>query len=68
MLNKKANQFMLIFLPLKHKLALPSYKCNIKQEEAIEIAATQTKSACADWVLTGVANPDLVLVRGDGDS
>jgi hypothetical protein len=28
---------------------------------AIEIAATQTKSACADWVITGVANPDLVL-------
>jgi len=26
---------------------------------AIEIAATQTKSACADWVITGVANPDL---------
>ena len=33
-----------------------------KQEEAIEIAATQTKSACADWVITGVANPDLVLI------
>ncbi|MEQ8752095.1 MAG: hypothetical protein RID09_01075 [Coleofasciculus sp. G1-WW12-02] len=28
---------------------------------AIEIAATQTKSACADWVIKGVANPDLVL-------
>ncbi len=24
---------------------------------AIEIAATQTKSACADWVVTGVAFP-----------
>jgi hypothetical protein len=31
-----------------------------KQEEAIEIAATQTKSACADLVIKGVANPDLV--------
>ncbi|MEQ8537977.1 MAG: hypothetical protein RIB93_11070 [Coleofasciculus sp. D1-CHI-01] len=30
--------------------------------EAIEIAATQTKSACADWIITGVANPDLVLI------
>jgi hypothetical protein len=27
------------------------------QEEAIEIAATQTKSACADFVITGVAFP-----------
>jgi len=34
----------------------------VQQEEAIEIAATQTKSACADWVITGVANPDLVLI------
>ena len=28
--------------------------------KAIEIAATQTKSAYADWVIRGVANPDLV--------
>ncbi|MEQ8757200.1 MAG: hypothetical protein RID09_27245, partial [Coleofasciculus sp. G1-WW12-02] len=27
---------------------------------AIEIAAKQTKSACADWVIRGVVNPDLV--------
>jgi hypothetical protein len=31
-------------------------------EEAIEIAATQTKSACADWVITGVSHPDFVLI------
>jgi hypothetical protein len=31
-------------------------------EAAIEIAATQTKSACADWVITRVANPDFVLI------
>ena len=33
---------------------------------AIEIAATQTKSACADWVITGVANPDWVYSRFGG--
>ena len=37
------------------------------QEEAIEIAATQTKSACADWFITGVANPDLVSHAGVSD-
>ncbi|WP_446368388.1 hypothetical protein [Coleofasciculus sp. G3-WIS-01] len=32
-------------------------------EDAIEIAATLAlSSACADWVITGVANPDLVLI------
>ena len=29
---------------------------------AIKIAATQTKSACADWIIKGVVNPDLVLL------
>jgi hypothetical protein len=28
-------------------------------EEAIKIAATQTKSAYADWLITGVGNLDL---------
>jgi len=27
---------------------------------AIKIAATQTKSAYADWVITEVANPDFI--------
>jgi hypothetical protein len=29
---------------------------------AIEIAATQTKSACADWVITGVAFPGFGII------
>ncbi|MEQ8999739.1 MAG: DUF2358 domain-containing protein [Coleofasciculus sp. B1-GNL1-01] len=38
------------------KIALDLH--DVSQTE-IEIAATQTKSACADWFITGVTNPDL---------
>ena len=30
--------------------------------EAIEIAATQAKSACADWVITELSHPDVAKV------
>ncbi|MEQ8752396.1 MAG: hypothetical protein RID09_02605 [Coleofasciculus sp. G1-WW12-02] len=30
---------------------------------AIKIAATQTKSACADWIRKGIVKPDLVLLK-----
>ncbi|MEQ8463668.1 hypothetical protein [Coleofasciculus sp. E1-EBD-02] len=38
---------------------------NDKQEEAIEIAATQTKSAYADWVITGVAFPGFGITNDE---
>jgi hypothetical protein len=44
-------------------LIIPNSPLLLPFEEAIEIAATQTKSACADWVITGLANPDLVSYR-----